>query len=76
MCNFLFLLCADELLFEIDATDAVLGPAGDLQHPGQHFMQVSAAVKQIMESAAPMTVPLRVKLAWGYSWGSLNSLDL
>lgn len=68
------MLVADELLFEVDAPDAVLGSAGDLQHPGQHFLQVSAAVKGIMESAARMTVPLRVKLAWGSSWGSITEL--
>ena len=67
---------ADELLFEVDAADAVLGPDGALQHPGQHFLQVAAAVKGIMEGAAPLTVPLRVKLAWGHSWGSLTDLNV
>lgn len=70
-------LPADELLFEVDAPDAVLDPAGSgLQHPGQQFLRVAAAVKRIMEGAAPLAVPLRVKLAWGTSWGSLAELAL
>lgn len=71
-----FQLCTDELLFEVDAADAVLGPDGDVQHPGQRFLQVAAAVKRTMEGAAAMTVPLRVKMAWGCSWGSLEDLEL
>lgn len=67
---------ADELLFEVEAPDAVLDGAGRLQHPGQQFLQVAAAVKRLMEGAAPLTVPLRVKLAWGNSWGSLAELAL
>lgn len=69
-------LPADELLFEVDAHDAVLGGEGQLEGPGQQFLQVTAAVKQIMESAAHLNVPLRVKLAWGQSWGSLTALEL
>lgn len=69
-------LPADELLFEVDAPDAELDAAGGLQHPGQQFLGVAAAVKRIMEGAAPLTVPLRVKLAWGTSWGSLADLAL
>lgn len=69
-------LPADELLFEVDAHEAVLGDEGQLEAPGQQFLQVAAAVKQIMESAAPLNVPLRVKLAWGQSWGSLTALEL
>jgi DNA polymerase I-like protein with 3'-5' exonuclease and polymerase domains len=60
----------------VSAADAVLGPDGALQHPGQAFLQVAAAVKAIMEGAAPLAVPLRVKLAWGNSWGSLADLQL
>ena len=69
-------LPADELLFEVDAQDAVLGADGQLEAPGRQFLQVAAAVKQIMEGAAPLNVPLRVKLAWGQSWGSLTALEL
>lgn len=67
---------ADELVFEVNAPDAVMGPDGSLQHPGQQFVRVAAAVKQVMEGAAPMSVPLRAKLAWGTSWGSLADLQL
>lgn len=76
----MFVLClycpADELLFEVEAPDAQLGSAGVVQHPGHQFLQVAAAVKQLMEGAAPLAVPLRVKLAWGNSWGSLADLAL
>jgi hypothetical protein len=78
-CSLLSVLCCcppDELLFEVPAHDAVLGPDGAVQHPGQSFLQVAAAVKAIMEGAAALAVPLRVKLAWGNSWGSLADLQL
>jgi len=72
----LFCELPDELLFEVDAPDAVLDADGAVRHPGQQFLQVAASVKRIMEGAAPLTVPLRVKLAWGHSWGSLAECTL
>jgi DNA polymerase I-like protein with 3'-5' exonuclease and polymerase domains len=58
----------------VDAPDALLGPGGAVAAPGAAFMRVAAAVQQLMEGAAPLSVPLRVKLAWGQSWGSLREL--
>lgn len=74
--SLLFCGLPDELLFEVGAPDAVLDADGAVQHPGQQFLQVAAAVKRIMEGAAPLAVPLRIKLAWGHSWGSLAECTL
>lgn len=70
-------LHADELLFEVDAPQlASSNAAGELQHPGASFLAVAAAAQRIMEGAAQLAVPLRVKMAWGRTWGSLQELDL
>jgi len=46
-------------------------------HPPPHVAQVAALVCDAMEGAAPeLTVPLRVQLRAGPSWGELQPLEL
>lgn len=47
----------DELLFEIEE---------------EKLPEAAQLIRQCMENAAPLSVPLRVKLNVGPSWGSLQ----
>lgn len=66
----------DELLFEVDAADSVLGPGGELLQPGHTLLRVAGVVKSVMEGAAQLAVPLRVKLSCGSRWGSMHQLEV
>lgn len=65
----------DELLFEVDSPDARLAPDGELLHPGQSLLTAAAAVRGVMEGAAPLAVPLRCRLSYGRSWGAMTEMD-
>jgi DNA polymerase I-like protein with 3'-5' exonuclease and polymerase domains len=66
----------DELLFEVEASDAPRGPVGGLQQPSQMLLHVAGVVRRVMEGAAPqLDVALPVKLSWGSRWGSMAALE-
>lgn len=65
----------DELLFEVDASDAVVGPDGRVSAPGAKLQHVASVVQGVMAmERLKLSVPLKVNLSWGQSWGSMQSL--
>lgn len=67
----------DELLFEVDARDAVVAPDGNILAPGASLGNVAHVVQEIMAMRGlKLTVPLKVNLSWGQRWGSMQRLEL
>ena len=66
----------DELLFEVDASDAAIGADGSVISPGAQVQHVARVVQNLMAmERLQRSVPLKVNMSWGQRWGSMQSLQ-